>query len=410
MSLLAPSLREDESLSPWAGARPIRILLFLHSFDPGGVERVALRLAGAWAAAGCEVIIAMGRRSGPLVAEKPEGVIFEFAPPFALASHCESLWLVPHLASVVRRRRPDVLFCAGNTYAIVAVLARLLLGPTCPPIVAKVSNCLLRRDLRAPARWIYRRWLHLQTRHIERFIGLSEAMLPEMVRTLKLKFPRVDVVPDPALRLDDIPCSTVARPARRDGGRLFVAVGRLVPQKDFPVLLRAFALGCAAHDRLVILGEGRERGRLARLAHRLGISDQVDLPGHVSQVSDWLARADALVLSSRYEGAPAVVIEALAHGVPVVATDCCASMGQLLGRGAFGEMAAVGDVRALSQAMWRIGERSYDGAAMRRRAAEFTVERAAPRYLTIISDLIAATRRGEAPTGRPAPPCVACRR
>src|SRR4051812_24439930 len=133
---------------------------FLHSFEPGGVERVAFRLAGAWAQAGCEVKVVMGRPGGALEIERPEGVELLFPRRVSrLAPRMESLWLVPHLVAMVRRHRPDVLFCAGNTYAIVAVLARLLLGRDCPPIVMKVSNSLERRDFGPVMRRLYPLWL-----------------------------------------------------------------------------------------------------------------------------------------------------------------------------------------------------------------------------------------------------------
>ncbi|HTI67199.1 MAG TPA: glycosyltransferase [Caulobacteraceae bacterium] len=361
-------------------------MLFLHSFDAGGVERVALRLAGAWAAVGCEVRIAMGRRGGPLTPEAPPGVPLDFAPPFAWARHGESLWLVPHLVAMVRRHRPDVLFCAGNTYAVVAVLARLLLGRACPPIVCKVSNSLDRRDFSPPMRWLYGLWLRVQTLFIDRFVGLAEGMRAELSQALKIADERIDIIDDPALSLNQISWGP-ARVPPAAGSRLFVAVGRLTPQKDFSLLLRAFAIRPVEGDRLLILGEGRERPRLRRLARRLGVAHLVSLPGHVTDVALWLARADALVLSSRYEGVPAVVIEALAQGTPVIATDCCASMGALLGNGAFGQLAPVGDAPALSAAMRDFDGQAYDAEAMRTRARQFTVERAAPHYLLLMAHL-----------------------
>lgn len=372
----------------------MKVLVFLHSFEPGGVERVALRLAGAWAARGADVRIAMGRRGGVLAPEAPPAVPIDFARPFAPARHFESLWLVPHLVAMVRRHRPDVLFCAGATYAIVAVLARLILGRACPPIVAKVSNSLDRRDYPAPMRWLYRRWLRLQTRFIDRFVGLAEAMRPEMSEALNIPNERIEIIADPALSLAQIP--SAPRAPDPAAGRLFVAVGRLSPQKDFGLAIRAFALGRGETDRLLILGEGPERPWLERLVLSLGVAGQVSLPGHVPDVGPWLARADALVLSSAYEGVPAVVIEALAHGLPVVATDCCVSMRGLLDDGAFGAVAPVGDAPALSKAMREVAGRTFDGAAMRARAREFTVERAAPRYLELMDRLRPSSHRPEA--------------
>ena len=371
---------------------------FLHSFEPGGVERVALRLAGAWAAAGCEVRIAMGRPGGALEGERPEGVDLLFPRRISrLAPRMESLWLVPHLVAMVRRYRPDVLFCAGNTYAIVAVLARLWLGRACPPIVCKVSNSLDRRDFGLPMRGLYAIWLWVQGLFIDRFVGLAEAMRPEMASALRIGAERLAVVYDPALsRAGMDRASALADAAVRAPGRQFLGVGRLAFQKNFALLITGFARIAGPGDRLVIVGEGPERHRLERLAARLGVVGQVDLPGHVPDVTPWLARADVFVLSSRYEGVPAAVLEALAVGVPIVATDCCVSMTELLAAGALGRLVPPGDAGALALAM---DEARPSGApavaAMRAQAERFTVERSAARYLVVMESAIADHRAAQ---------------
>jgi glycosyltransferase involved in cell wall biosynthesis len=296
-------------------------MTFLHSFEPGGVERVALRLAEAWAAAGCEVHVAMGRGGGAAAADRPCGVRFDFARPNRHAHRFESLWLVPHLVASVRRRRPDVLFCAGNTYVVVAVLARLLLGPGCPPIVCKVSNSLDRADFGWGMRRLYGLWLRLQARFIDRFVGMAEAMRPEMAAALGAPAHKLAIVHDGALSVAEIESAERCAKPAAGRGRRFMGVGRLAPQKDFGLLVRAFARIAAEGDRLVILGEGPQRSRLERLAAALGVADKVDLPGHVAEVGPRLATADVFVLSSRYEGVPAAVLEALAAGVPIVAVS-----------------------------------------------------------------------------------------
>ena len=275
-------------------SRSLAIMTFLHSFQPGGVERVALRLAGAWAEAGCEVVTVMGRRDGPLAAEASDAVRYLFAPRFPPAVAFESVWMVPYLTAAILRENPDVLFCAGNTYAIVAVLVRLLLGRRCPPIVCKISNSLDRKDFSPWMGALYRLWLRIQALHIQRFVGLAEPMRPEMIAALDLPPERVAIVEDPAIRQADI--ASGERTRAPGDGRLFLGVGRLNPQKDFGLLIRAFASFAGARDRLVILGEGPERGRLTELIQTLGVADRVELVGHVPDTSDWLRRADVFVL------------------------------------------------------------------------------------------------------------------
>ncbi len=385
------ALSADVVGAPPPSPRGLKVMVYLHNFAAGGVERVALRLMGAWAQAGCEVVAVMGRRGGPLTDEAPGGVRYLFAPPFAPAEAIESVWMVPHLVASIRREKPDVLFCAGNTYAIVAVLVRLLLGRRCPPIVCKISNSLDRDDFSPWMGALYRLWLRIQARHIQLFVGLAEPMRLEMIKALGVPAERAAVVEDPAIRQADI---VPYEPAKRAGaGRLFLGVGRLNPQKDFGLLIRAFASFAGPEDRLVVLGEGPERRRLTALAETLGVAGQVELVGHVPDTSGWLRRADVFVLSSKYEGVPAVVIEALAVGAPIVATDCCVSMAELLDHGRLGELTPPDDAAALAQAMQRAPHRPRDVAAMQAMADRFTIERSGEAYLKLMAGLVADASR-----------------
>ena len=194
------------------------------------------------------------------------------------------------------------------------------------------------------------------------------------------------IVEDPAIRQADIqPHESVKAP---DAGRLFLGVGRLNPQKDFGLLIRAFASCAQPEDRLVILGEGPERRRLADLAQILGVADQVELVGHVPDTSGWLRRADVFVLSSKYEGVPAVVIEALAVATPIVATDCCVSMADLLEHGRLGQLTPPGDVAALAQAMQQAPLRPRETEAMQAMAGRFTIERSGQAYLSLMASVV----------------------
>jgi glycosyltransferase involved in cell wall biosynthesis len=164
-----------------------------------------------------------------------------------------------------------------------------------------------------------------------------------------------------------------------------LGVGRLEPQKDFALLLRAFArIRRERAARLLILGEGRERPRLTQLAKALGVADSVDLPGFVPNPYAHMTRANLFVLSSRYEGLGNVVIEALACGCPVVSTDCPSGPAEVLDRGRYGRLVPVGDPAALAQAILAALEEPVDRARLRGRAAQFSVERAARRYLELM--------------------------
>jgi len=169
---------------------------------------------------------------------------------------------------------------------------------------------------------------------------------------------------------------------------LILGVGRLVKQKDFATLLRAFArLRAERPARLVLLGEGPERRRLHALAGSLGIAGQIEMPGEVSNVAEWLARADLLVSSSRWEGMQAVPIEALAAGCPVVATDCPGGARETLDHGRLGILVPVQDPEAMARAMREQLDHPPDPHLLAAGAARFLPDGKAEQYLHLFDSL-----------------------
>ena len=153
----------------------------------------------------------------------------------------------------------------------------------------------------------------------------------------------------------DAAIDAAAIPTRPVTDRPYVmALGRLVPQKGFDVLLEAYAATRAqlGEHHLVLVGEGPERARLEALAHRLGIADAVHFPGFIDNPQPLLARAALFVLPSRYEGMGGLVLlEAMSHGVPIIAADCVSGPRQLLEEGRIGRLVPPEDVDALATAL-----------------------------------------------------------
>ena len=169
---------------------------------------------------------------------------------------------------------------------------------------------------------------------------------------------------------------------------VILGCGRLTQQKDFPTLVRAFALMRPRFDaRLMILGKGgsskndqQERNRLSALAADLGVGDAVTLPGFVDNPLAYMSQAALFVLSSAWEGLPTALIEAMACGCPVVSTDCLSGPAEILEDGALGPLVPVGDADALADAMFQTLRSPPDPERLRRRAADFSLERATAGY------------------------------
>jgi glycosyltransferase involved in cell wall biosynthesis len=364
----------------------MRILVFLHSFEPGGVERVALRLCRAWIEGGSNVLLVMGRADGAM-RHLADGLLYRVLSDERIpTARWETLWMILRLPAVIRRERPDVIFCAGNSYSIVSVVMKLLLGAACPPIVAKISNDLARADFPAPIRWLYHRWLRIQARYIDRFVGMAEPMRAEIAGATGLAPDAIRIVDDPALTMADIERFAVPRPPR--ARNRFITAGRLAPQKNFPLLLQAFAQIARDDDTLTILGDGPERAKLEKLAADLAITARVTFTGHVPDLAPYFTKADVFALSSDYEGVPAVIIEALAAGLAIVTTDSSVSISSMLHGGNFGTIVSKPDIPPFATALGNTRTIPLDLPAMRSQAERFTVEKGAGHYRAIFAETL----------------------
>jgi glycosyltransferase involved in cell wall biosynthesis len=169
---------------------------------------------------------------------------------------------------------------------------------------------------------------------------------------------RIHVLPNPVVNPDlfrlarEIPHLPSLLNAREP---LILGVGRLVRQKDFPTLLRAFTIVRQQRPvRLIILGEGPERPILESLIKDLGVQHCVSLPGFVENPYAYMSRATVFVLSSRWEGLPSVLIQALACGTTVIATDCESGPREILGDGRYGALVPIADVSAMATAIVQV--------------------------------------------------------
>ena len=134
---------------------------------------------------------------------------------------------------------------------------------------------------------------------------------------------------------------------------IILGIGRLARQKGFDLLLRAFARTRLADNgwRVVILGEGEDRKALSQLSDDLGVSGSVEMPGHVTDVSGWIARSRIFALPSRYEGFPNALLEAMQLGTACVSFDCPSGPRDLIEDGVNGLLVPAEDVDALTEAL-----------------------------------------------------------
>lgn len=323
------------------GGAAQHILIGFHDFNRGGTERIAIGMARRWVDAGRRVTILCGSTGGGLrETVDPRVAVVETSPPHprALGSRLGlGKAMVPQAVALA----PDVIFLPGNFHFIVAhALRRALLHV---PIVAKVSNPLL-PGVPAPVARLLRSALTRFVAPIEALVSMAPELVDEELAATR---PADTVIREPVL-----PAGHVALPRVQPDVPLILMLARLEPQKNLPLALQAFALLRQRRlARLLILGEGAERPRLEAVIARLNLGADVAMPGFSHEGAQALAQASALLLTSRYEGYPAVVVEALAADVPVVTTPCTPALDGLIVTPMHGQVVEHATPNALADAL-----------------------------------------------------------
>ena len=357
------------------------LALFVPTLDGGGAERVMVTLAGAFAARDLRVELLVAKAVGPWLERLDPAVeLRELGGMGVLAA-------LPRLVAYLRRERPAALLSTLDHANLVAVWARALAGGTTRVVLREAANPADRilatfRD-RAVDRLLARGY-----RRADAVVALAEAMKASLVHDTGLDARRVTVVPNP-VPVDEVRRAAASEPDHpwfAERAPVIVAAGRLTGQKDFATLLRAFAtLPASAEARLAVLGEGPERPALESLARELGVAERVALPGFRANPYPWYRRAAVVALSSRFEGMPNVLLEAMALGRPVVATDCPTGPAEVLEGGRLGRLVPVGDADALAVALAATLAGDHAPASALRAAAErHRLPDVADRYLEIL--------------------------
>lgn len=323
------------------------IAIFLPSLRGGGAERVMVTLANGFAARGHRVDLVLAQAEGPYLTEVAPAVrVVDLNKRRVMAS------LLP-LVHYLRRERPDAMLSALNHANIVAILARKIARVPLRLVVSERNSLVSLgggtrgRLFRSLMRWCYPM--------ADLVISVSRDGARELVTELGLPDRLVTAIPNP-VPVEEIRARAAVPPDHPwlTPGSLPVAlaVGRLEPQKDYPTLLRAFALLRRNRKaRLVILGEGSLRPALERQIHELGLNEFVALPGFQPNPFGWMAACDLYVMSSRYEGFPNSLVQAMACGARVVSTDCPTGPAEILEDGRWGRLVPVGDAEALAKAL-----------------------------------------------------------
>ncbi|QAY78032.1 glycosyltransferase family 4 protein [Sphingosinicella sp. BN140058] len=353
----------------------------------GGAERVIAQISGSWAAVGDKVtVISFDRGEDRVYHGLPERVdVVKLGLP-RQAGASGLIARIRALRSALRRLDPDVVVSFLTKINILTLIATI--GLRVPVAVAERNN-----PERQDAHFLWRLTSSLVHARASLVICQTQGSVRCIPRTARR---RVKVIPNPVSPADFRPVSA--------GAPVLVAVGRLTRQKGFDLLVDAFATIADAHPawELHIWGEGPERAALAGRAAAVGLSSRILLRGLSAEPGSWLIHADAFVLSSRYEGFPNVLGEALAAGLPVVATNCDFGPSDLVRDGQNGLLVAPDDVASLAAGLDRLLGDEALRARLRTEAPEAAIRYAPERIFLAWNDAVTSLGgtppvRGECP-------------
>jgi len=362
-----------------------RLALFLSFSGSGGVERMMLNLLPELLNASINIDLLtvertpnpdLARLNHPRLRLMPLGVRHT-----ALA--------LPGLIRYLRQEKPAVLLAAKDRAIRTALLARGLSGSPVR-LVGKLETHLsaalahkppvLRAIRLHPLRWLYPR--------LDALIANSQGVADDIGHLSGLAAERIHVIRNPVITptVYTQSLAPVEHPWFNDDTvPVLLGAGRLTRQKDFSTLIEAFARLLARRPaRLVILGEGRERPQLERLIETLGIADQVWLAGHVDNPFAYMAKARLFALSSRWEGLPNVLAEAMALGIPVVSTDCPSGPDEILAGGGLGPLVPVEDAPALAEALYQALEHPVAANRLQQAVEAYHAEASAKRHIEVL--------------------------
>jgi len=362
---------------------PRHIALFTRTMHGGGLERVVGNLANEFAGRGHRVDLVLAEAVGDFLGALDARV--RVVPLNAPKLRAYTL----ALASYLRKERPEALLSASDECNLAAVWARGI-ARTSTRLVISCHSTLSRYVPVARDRKV--RLLPFLIRrtysHADAVVAVSGGVADDLASVSGLARQKIKVIYNPAVKEEMIEAerAPVDHPwFVQQTEPVILGVGNLRRAKDFPTLIRAFKRLLEKRPaRLMILGEGVDRGALESLVTSEGLADRVQLPGFCHNPWDFMAAADLFVLSSEWEGLPTVLIEALALGTRVVATDCPSGPREILEAGIHGELVPVGNDALLAEAMVRALETPGDAFARRQSARRFTPGPSGDAYLSLL--------------------------
>lgn len=341
-----------------------RISLVISGMGVGGAERVLSILANTWSEAGVDVqLVTIASEEEDFYTLNPAinrvGLDLIQPSPSPLSALLNNGRRVKAVRTALLDFAPDVVLSFAPPANVTTLLATR--GTGIPVVVSERNDPTMRKQ---PLAWsTLRRLLYPRAAAVA-------------VQTARVRLWASRHLPGAYCRVIPNPVRAIKHPdSIRKNGRYIVGMGRLVRQKGFDMLMAAFAATKADDWRLLLIGDGPGREELVQRSKALGIDDRVDFVGKVTDPETYLAGASIFALSSRYEGFPNALLEAMSLGIPSVSFDCPSGPGEIIVHGNNGLLVPAEDVAGLSSSLSELMHNPEYRARLGRAGADSVSER-----------------------------------
>ncbi len=368
-----------------------KISILVPNLHAGGAERVMANLANGLAAKGLSVDLV-------IVADKNSAVNKNNVPNLQIITLNKQrvLFSTWSLLKYLMKSKPNFILCSHNRINILVLGYKKLLSKKVHVVVRESNTFSVYYYFH---KTLWDRVINFTAMKMypicDFAVAVSDGVKKDLLENVNLPNDKVGTIYNPVI--DSNIGEKASEPVEEEWLNqseipVIAGVGRIAPQKDFTTLIKAFAeLLKVKEARLLLIGDRdnykTEYEKLVDLIKTLNIEDKVKFTGQVDNPFAYLSKVSLFALSSRYEGLPGVLIQALACGCPSVATDCPSGPKEILEDGKYGELVTVGDHEALFKAMERSLNKKHDKELLIKRGHEFSVDKSVDNYLKLFYEL-----------------------
>jgi len=386
-----------QAKSPTSPHMIIKVAIYIPTFHVGGAEKVTVQLANYFSENGLDITIICLAKDGELF----DQLLPSLDVIVLSETSFTAIGTLPSLIKVINALKPDILLSTLYNTGLASVIASLFAQHK-PLIIGGLHNSILnksRYSSNLKEKYFLIPLIKLLFSKCDAFIPVSNQLAEELLGICSLPSSRVFPILNPSYdcRYPNLAREPISHPwlscSVSRGYKTLCAVGRLVPQKGFDILLKAFYIALqTAELRLVIVGDGPEYLALTRLASKLGVLDYVDFLGHQTNPLPYMSGSDLFILSSRYEGMPNVLVEALSCQIPIIASDCETGPREVLANGYYGKLVQPLSAEALASSIIQFANEGLDIPAspeeLLSRAKQFSISSAGDQYIEVFNQLL----------------------